>query len=239
MIVPQIPQDQVWDVRRDIMNRIADAVLSKRPVKILEVGVWYGVGSTRIWLQKCAPGSQVFLLDAWRPYSSDKDLYEDRSWNYKAMDDMSTDAFLSAYLSTRRIEAERAHENVKVNLIRGDSESCLSAFEENSFDFIYIDGDHKYPKVKADIAHAKRLIRKDFGVICGDDLEYLPTPERYQRAIQHKDRDFLRDDKPGAEQFHPGVLAAVAEEFQQVNMANGTWWVVSQNNKFVLDAEGA
>ena len=67
---------------------------------------------------------------------------------------------------------------------------------------------------------AKRLINKDFGLICGDDLEKLPTDELYQLALENLNRDCLRDPK-----FHPGVLAAIKEEFETVHMVNGFWWI--------------
>lgn len=64
--------------------------------------------------------------------------------------------------------------------------------KDGIFDFIYIDGDHKYENVKSDILHAKRLINKKFGVICGDDLDKVPTEELTELSKDFKNRDFLR-----------------------------------------------
>lgn len=71
------------------------------------------------------------------------------------------------------------------------------------------------------------------GVICGDDLEHLPSPELVELAKRHTSKDYLR----GPHSFHPGVLLAVAEEFPAVNMHQGTWWVICQKGEFKLSAD--
>lgn len=71
--------------------------------------------------------------------------------------------------------------------------------------------------MKADISHAKKIIKKNFGIICGDDLEVSPSPEIIQKAyMSNLDIDSTKD-------FHAGVLLAVYEEFQKVNMESGFW----------------
>lgn len=203
----------------------------KKSIRMLEIGVWYGAGSTSIWLDNCEPGSEIVLLDAWRPYASEADVAGEEfrhGWNYAKMDSLSSDAFLSAYLNVRRFENERSERNVDVTLIRGDSGRFLNLFKEQIFDFIYIDADHKYESVKTDIVNAKKLINREFGVICGDDLEKLPTPELVGIARKYKNRDYLK----GEYGYHPGVCLAVSEEFGSVNMVDGFWWIVCENGSF-------
>jgi hypothetical protein len=96
------------------------------------------------------------------------------------------------------------------------------------FDFIYIDGDHKYASVRKNIQDAKRLAQHGRALICGDDLERLPSPELLQVAQEHRDRDFLR----GPYQFHPGVMLALHEEFGEVGMSEGFWWVFKRDGRY-------
>ena len=224
----EIPQNQAWGNRAPIMEQLIKVGIGQRPVRLLEIGVWYGLGSTDIWLTHCAPGSEIFLVDPWRPYASQEDLRY-TGWDWKGVDDQSTDAFLSAFLATKRHQARRGGD-VKIHLTRGDSASFLPALASDSFDFIYIDGDHKYANAKSDIAQAKRLVKKDYGIICGDDLDREPTPELYEIARRHPDQDVHEDPS-----FHPGVLAAVVEEFPKVNMINGVWWICCVNGQFTVD----
>lgn len=194
----------------------------------MEIGVWYGKGSTQIWLKRAPASSEILLIDSWKPYASNRDLVDDTAFDYKEMDDLTTDAFKSAFLEIKKIEMGRLQDNLAISLLRGDSASFLKYLKDDSYDFIYIDGDHKYEKVKADIQESKRLINKEFGLICGDDLEKLPSGELYQLAKQHPERDCLREPY----HFHPGVMAAIYEEFDEVNMINGFWWIVIADGKF-------
>lgn len=229
--VSVIPQNQAWPTRAPIMKELFLTAFKDTPIRLLEVGVWYGLGSTDIWLSNCGAGSELFLVDAWAPFSSEDDL-NDPGWDYKKVDDLSTDAFLSAYLNTKRLEDQRKDDNVKVHLTRGDASTFLPVLAADSFDFIYVDGDHKYTKAKMDLQQAKRLVKKDFGIICGDDLEFLPTPELYAFAQLYPNRDYIREPH----NLHPGVLASVHEEFGSVNMVNGFWWVFCVNSEFTADA---
>lgn len=151
--------------------------------------VW--IGSTNIWLNQLKPGSTLCLVDPWRPYASKEDLTEDIGYDYKNMDDLSTDAFLSTYLNVKRFQNERADRGLKINTIRAEAKDFLPLLKDDVFDFIYIDGDHKYENVKNDIVHAKRLINKKIGVICGDDLDKVPTDELVELSKSFKKKRFL------------------------------------------------
>jgi hypothetical protein len=104
----------------------------------------------------------------------------------------------------------------------------LKYLSEGVFDFIYIDADHKYDNFKEDLINAKRLINKNFGVICGDDLEKIPTSFLINIAKKYKNRDYLSGDL----NYHPGVCLAISEQFHAVNMIDGFWWVVCKNGEF-------
>ena len=174
--------NQAASLRSPIMEGFFSALFGNKPIKGMEIGVWYGKGSTKIWLENCSANSEFWLVDIWRPFASKEDLTEDDGHNHAVYGQLSTDAFLSSFLAVKEIEQSRHKDNLKINLLRGDSSNCLSNFKSNSFDFIYIDGDHKYEKVKEDLREAKRLIKKDNALICGDDLELLPTDELYELA---------------------------------------------------------
>ena len=56
----------------------------------------------------------------------------------------------------------------KVFAIKGETSHVMPKLEEKSFDFIFIDADHSYEAVKADIANARRLL-KDGGAMALHD----------------------------------------------------------------------
>ena len=227
-----VSQSLMQSRRAAIMTNLASKGFDTK-IMALEIGVWYGTGSTNIWLDNFKPDSNIVLLDAWRPYASEADVsdgdYRSKHWDYAKMDSLSSEAFLSAFLNVRNFENARNDKNI--SLIRGKSSSLLPLFKDGSFDFIYIDADHKYAAVKDDIVNAKRLINKTYGIICGDDLEKLPSPELVDLAKSYKDRDYIRGDYS----YHPGVCLAVSEEFDSVNMIDGFWWIVCKNGVFSTD----
>jgi SAM-dependent methyltransferase len=250
---------------------------SKKPLKFLEVGTWYGEGSTRIWLDALHPDSSVTLIDYWKSFSSEKDL-ENKNFDYKKFDELTHNAYMNTIEVVKEYEQKR---KLDITLIRGDSKKVLQDFADNTFDFIYIDGSHYYADIKSDIVQAKRIVKQDCGIICGDDYENNPTEEMLNIARTHKDVDFYRGEVFGYFQhyadpqtvhmgsehvdnygppkkitgnnvtykkindFHPGVLLAIYEEFnldarpgrwlEGVNRDDGFWWTYIQNGKFNKD----
>ena len=92
----------------------------------------------------------------------------------------------------------------KVELIRDYSYNVADRFDDNSFDFIYIDGAHDYLSVKKDIElFAPKL--KTFGMLAGHDYEHS----------------------------WPGVMRAVNEIViapQQLYITDDTSWMVKKIN---------
>jgi hypothetical protein len=58
-----------------------------------------------------------------------------------------------------------------VSIHRGLSEDVLDSFPDNSLDWVYIDGDHRYEYVKTDLELSRAKVR-DGGIIAGDDYNH-------------------------------------------------------------------
>jgi hypothetical protein len=226
MQVPTVPTSQAWPERIPLMTRAIQ--IFKGPTKALEIGTWFGEGSTQIWLANLPVGSTLTLVDSWRPYASSEDRGES-GWDYAATDSLVLEAYLSTVLAVRRFENQNRGK-LEIQVIRGNSEAVCKDFRDGIFDFIYIDGDHKYSSVATNIRDAKRLAKNSFSLICGDDLEKMPAADLLKVARENLTRDYLRHPHG----FHPGVMVAVHEEFGEVNMINGFWWVFKKDGKFVL-----
>jgi SAM-dependent methyltransferase len=77
------------------------------------------------------------------------------------------------YMIEAAIGVSKRYKGVEV--YGGLSGDVLAQFPDDSLDFIYIDADHSYAGVTADLAQAWRLVRPG-GFICGHD--YTINPDR-------------------------------------------------------------
>lgn len=187
------------------------------PIHALEIGSWYGIGSTKIWLERLPEGSTLTIMDLWRPFANDGlDCVQ-----IDGNKDVPYAAFLSTIEQVKLFEQDNKR-NIKVNIIRGDSNPCLSYLNSNMFDFIYIDGDHSYKGSYYDMCEAKRLI-KSTGIICGDDYDSPLKDDNIEEFRKHI-------DNPKAP-YHPGISVAIYEAFGAVNNSDGFWWVYVKDGK--------
>lgn len=117
----------------------------------IEVGVWKGDLSRHI---SQLPISRLYLIDPWQSIND----FEGRLHNtdQKKLDNI--------YQMVRR----RFFFNKKVRLIRKFSADAMADIEDNSIDWIYIDGNHSYEFVKEDLNGWWPKL-KSGGYLCGDD----------------------------------------------------------------------
>jgi hypothetical protein len=200
------------------------------PIRALEIGTWFGTGSTQLWLKNLPPKSSIVLIDSWCQYVSSADLSEGKNVAYCGMNGLS---FAALHNTLKMVCAfEKNNKDISITTIRGKSYEVLDTFASDLFDFIYIDGSHYYEDVRRDIVCAKRLAKKEYSIICGDDYDLEYGNALIDLARQNMDRDFI--PSPSG-LFHPGVLLAVYEEFGRVNMKNGFWWVFVKDGRFTCD----
>jgi len=218
-----VGQDQSMQNRVELMREVVSSSFS-RPIVALEIGTWFGQGSTRAWIETLPRGSTLILLDSWRSYLSEADKSSaDTAGHYRLMDHLPQAAMASTLREV--LKSEASNNGIEIAMIRGRAGSMLDLLKEDAFDFVYIDGSHYYADVKKDIACAKRLARRSFSIVCGDDLE-TTDPALIKAARTHIDRDYVTID---GVKFHPGVTLAVSESFSSVNMGAGFWWALQRD----------
>ncbi|MBK9218228.1 MAG: class I SAM-dependent methyltransferase [Uliginosibacterium sp.] len=139
----------------------------------MKSAAWFGSGSTRIWLGNPAGGSTLTIVDGWRSYLSAHDL---KGWRQHLQDDGRPCPGSIRIDHPTVYEFERKRPDIQIILIRANAGVALPKFSPRQFDFIYVDGSHYYKEAQEDISLCKELL-KDGGIMCGDDLELLPTPE--------------------------------------------------------------
>lgn len=114
----------------------------------VEVGVWDGVNASVMFNK--IPNLHLYLVDPYIDYSLGRRMRGeerlDTAWN--------------------RAHRALAHKNCV--FIREMSEIAVQNFEDESLDFVYIDGNHKYDFAMLDIIFWERKVRKG-GIVSGHD----------------------------------------------------------------------
>jgi hypothetical protein len=121
-----------------------------------EIGVWRGSFSELI-LDIVHP-RMLHLIDPWAFLAESPDAWEG---GRLAQDQVSMDAVYTDVL--RRFEGR---DNVVIH--RATSSDAAGLFEADYFDWVYIDGNHHYEYVKADLEGYLPLV-KGSGLMAGDD----------------------------------------------------------------------
>lgn len=126
-----------------------------------EIGVWEGDFSQRIL--DCARPAKLHLIDPWR-YEQDI-TYKDSLYGGQIGGSQAKLDKIYARVC-ERFASEIASQQVVIH--RGDSHTVCEQFEDNYFDWIYIDGNHLYEFAIRDLQIYYRKL-KPGGFLTGDD----------------------------------------------------------------------
>jgi Methyltransferase domain len=179
----------------DLIGRVA------RPgCRMAEVGSWMGLGSTQTFLASLAqvPDSTLICVDTWRGAPScdhDRGMADEH------------DIF-----GIFRKNAFGADGGARLVPVVSDSAAAATLMRDGWFDLVFIDADHSYDSVKADIAAWLPKVRPG-GILCGHDCEsgVLPQDRAFLVAARH--RDAIEVEEKNFRHYHAGVILAVHEAF--------------------------
>ena len=197
-------------VEIDLLGRLVDEV-ARPGLRICEVGSFIGRGSTR-WLagKVRSLGGRLVCVDP-LPDS----LFEPSMW----------DAFQA---SVRSLGIQDVIENCRMPSLH-----AVREYPDGCFDLVFIDGDHGYDMVKADLQAWLPKVRPG-GYLCGHDVlgherqfpEGILAPFRRESSRSQEGIPLEHDGHPCM--LQPGVVAAVCdvlgEHFQCAGHPNGIWW---------------
>ena len=142
----------------------AEAILSrlvgvKDPVGV-EVGVFTGELSKRLLMRN---DLKLTMVDSWIEHGKDSDYAKSGDYHGNLLQE-EQDGLYHHTLAVTSFAGDRAR------VIRKDSLASAHDIEDGSLDFVFLDADHTYEAVKADIAAWVHKV-KPGGLLCGHDYE--------------------------------------------------------------------
>jgi len=116
-------------------------------------------GNTTAKVLSGCPNLKLIVVDKWEdivpdPHGEKIGCEEDNMEEIKSIFDKRTHSFKD-----------------RLTVLRGDSVEMASKVEDNSLDFVFIDADHRYESVKADIRAWVPKLRPG-GMLSGHDIDY-------------------------------------------------------------------
>jgi predicted O-methyltransferase YrrM len=180
---------------RAALGHLIDHV--KRPAMLVaEIGSWTGLGSTQTFLAKMAtvPQAKLICVDNWRGASpTDREI------------SVQHDVLGTFRHNVRNAETE-------IITISADSVAASAVMSDGIFDLVFIDADHSYERLKADILAWLPKVRAG-GILCGHDCESRVLAGDRALLEEGRDRDAIDVHQRNFRHFHAGVILAVDELF--------------------------
>lgn len=181
---PSLCAGQVWSTRYPVMRKLINKELenANSSYKILEIGTWAGHSAT-LWASACKEKNKgiVFCIDTWG--ASDN---APETMKRVVKKNMIFKLFL------HNLETGGLKDYIVP--IKGSSDTIAEILQPNTFNFVYIDGDHAYTQFKKDLLNYMKVVKIN-GIICGDDLEVYPNEIDIANAKRYCEEDFIVDPK--------------------------------------------
>jgi hypothetical protein len=197
--------EQISASEQKLVLRGLTKCCAKQGMLALEVGSWCGDSAVEIAAVVREYNGRLFCVDWWKG---------------------NTGTYLEEAAKQADIYSEFWNRVVREGLsevvipIRGRSDEVAKVLSPETFDIIYLDGDHRYSQVKADIESYSNLV-KIGGVLCGDDCEGWLND--FDLGFLHSGRDIDYH-----ETVHCGVVLSVGESFETYSINYNIWSVRRQ-----------
>ena len=154
------------------------------PKNFLEIGVFHGVTSRNVCEVLHSLHGNKFKFTGVDLFLSKEEVLKDEyAPNTKFSNPLKTIYYkyiirLDPYSVESVLKLlKKFKENV--NIIKGDSNQVLKNFNLKKFDYVFLDGGHKYETVRQDLENLVPVIENEGVILCDDyDLSYAPGVKR-------------------------------------------------------------
>jgi len=159
-------------------------------LRILEIGSWFGKGSTTVFSNYA---DKIVCVDHWQGN-------ENETHRLLAKETVPFQIFKKNTTSF----------SGKIIAVHTHSSNINDLFARESFDLVFIDGDHRHQQTRNDILNTVHLVKKG-GILCGHDCEGRPSDSNMDLLKDRLENDHCESIFMNFKEMHPGVILAVDE----------------------------
>jgi len=161
-------------------NFLLNHIRLKKPKNFLEIGVFHGVTSRNVCELLYSFHGNDFKFTGIDLFVNDETLLKDE---YIPKIKFSNPLKTIYYKYIIRLDPYRVDSVLRllkkfqknVNIIKGNSNKVLKEINVNKFDYVFLDGGHKYETVKKDLENLTQIVNNNGTILCDDyDLSYAP-----------------------------------------------------------------
>ena len=166
--------------QKNIGDFFLDEIRKKKPKHFLEIGVFHGVTSRNVCELLYSIHENNFKFTGIDLFSNDSEVLRDEIIpNIKFSNPLKTIYYkyivrLDPY-SVQSVKKLLKKFINNINIIQGNSNEVLKKLNLNKFDYVFLDGGHKFETVKNDLENLTQIIINGGTILCDDyDLSYAP-----------------------------------------------------------------
>ena len=166
--------------QKGVGDFLLNHIKQNQPKNFLEIGVFHGVTSRNVCELLYSVHGNDFKFTGIDLFSKDtKFLKDEHIPNTKFSNPLKTIYYkyivrLDPYSIKSVLRLLKKFQN-NVNIIKGSSNKVLKEINLDEFDYVFLDGGHKYETVKNDLENLTQVINNNGIILCDDyDLSYAP-----------------------------------------------------------------
>ena len=166
--------------QKGVGDFLLNHIKQNQPKNFLEIGVFHGVTSRNVCELLYSVHGNDFKFTGIDLFSKDTEFLKDEYIpNTKFSNPLKTIYYkyivrLDPYSIESVLKLLKKFQN-NVNIIKGNSNKVLKEINLDEFDYVFLDGGHKYETVKNDLENLTQVINNNGIILCDDyDLSYAP-----------------------------------------------------------------
>ena len=166
--------------REEDGNFLLKHIIKNKPKNFLEIGIFHGVTSRNVCEILSYINGNDFKFTGIDLFLHDDEIPKDEHIPKTKFANPLKNIYYNLIVRQDPYSLKSVMKLLKkfeknVNLIKGNSNKVLQEINVNQFDYVFLDGGHKYETVKDDLNNLKKVVINGGLVLCDDyNLTYAP-----------------------------------------------------------------